>query len=167
MLPMTCTSHLHMQCRFMSSELTNTDSRNRPVPEKRLDILSLLSLVFLQIKAIFVFHDWFKNFCAIQSVLLSQAGAWSEQLYTGRLRRFCQYNLNLLWGLQDWNAVPQAQPYGSWKLQAVQASYLQGFPVYGTLKKSRFCSIWKPYTVWEPLKKTPISDLLHFSLCPE
>lgn len=29
-------------------------------------LLSLLSLVFLQIKTTFVFHDWFKNFCAIQ-----------------------------------------------------------------------------------------------------
>lgn len=46
------TSHLHMQCRFISSGLTNTDSKNRPVAEKRLDVLSLFkSLVFLQIKA--------------------------------------------------------------------------------------------------------------------
>lgn len=39
-----------MQCRFISSGPTNTDSknRNRPVPEKRLDVLSLFkSLVFL------------------------------------------------------------------------------------------------------------------------
>lgn len=36
------------------SELTNTDSRNRSVPQKRMDILSFLPLVFLQIKVTFV-----------------------------------------------------------------------------------------------------------------
>lgn len=127
MLPMMCTSHLHMQCKFVPSELTNTDSRNRSVPQKRIDVLSLLPLMFLQIKATFIVHDWFKNFCAIQSVLLSPASTWSEQLHTGRLLRFCQYNLNLLWGLQDWSTVAQVQSYGSWKLKAVQASYLQSF----------------------------------------
>lgn len=72
---MICTSHLHVQYRFMSSGLTNTDSKNRPVLGKRLDVLSLFkSLVFLQIKTSLVFHGWFKNVCAIQSVLLSQAG---------------------------------------------------------------------------------------------
>lgn len=65
-----------MQCRFVSSGLTNTDSKNRPVAKKSLDVLSLFkSLVFLQIKASFVLHGWFKNVYAIQSVLLSQAGA--------------------------------------------------------------------------------------------
>lgn len=73
---MICTSHLHMQHRFMSSGLTNTDSKNRPVSEKRLDVLSLFkSLVFLQIKASLLFHGWFKNVGAIRSVLLTQAGA--------------------------------------------------------------------------------------------
>lgn len=40
----------------MSSGLTNTDSKNRPVLEKRLDGLSLCkSLVFLQIKLLWSF----------------------------------------------------------------------------------------------------------------
>lgn len=141
MLPVMCTSHLHAVhcincvaclCKFVSPELTNTGNRNRSVPEKRMDVLSLLSLVFLQIKATLIFHDWLKNFCAIQSELLSQSGAWSARLYTDRFLEFCQYNLNLLWGLQVWSAVAQVQPYGFWKLQTLQASYLQGFSVYGT-----------------------------------
>lgn len=159
----------------MSSELTNTESRNRSVPEKRMDVLSVLSLVFLQIKATFIFHDWFKNFCAIQSVLLSQAGAWTEQLLLADLSGFVtslillfKYNLNLLWELQDWSTVPQVQPYDSWKSQALQASFLQGFPIYGTLENQDFrFSVWNPYPVWEPYKKKSISDLLRFSLYPE
>lgn len=62
---MKCTSDLHMQHMFMSSGLTNTDSKNRPVLEKTLDVLSLFkSLVFLQIKATLVFHSWLKNVSA-------------------------------------------------------------------------------------------------------
>lgn len=37
-LPMMCTSHLHMQCKFVSSELTATDNRNGSVPEKRMNV---------------------------------------------------------------------------------------------------------------------------------
>lgn len=55
------TPDFHMQCMFMSSGLTNGDSKNRPVLEKRLDVLSLFkSLVFLQIKAAVVFHSSLK-----------------------------------------------------------------------------------------------------------
>lgn len=44
MLPMMCTCHLDMQCKFVSSELTNTDNRNRSVPEKRMNVFISLSI---------------------------------------------------------------------------------------------------------------------------
>lgn len=37
-LPVMCVSHLHMQCKFVPSELTNTSNRNRSVPEKRMNV---------------------------------------------------------------------------------------------------------------------------------
>lgn len=117
---MLCTSHLHMQCKF--------GHRNWQIPIAEIGLYHRREWIFyLSYHWYFCRLKWllFKNFCATQSVLLSPAGAWSEQLHTGRLLRFCQYNLNLLWGLQDWSAVPQVQPYGSWRLQAVQSSYLQ------------------------------------------
>jgi len=59
----------------MSSVLTNTDNKNRPVPEKKLDALSLFkSLVFLQIKASLLFHGWFKNVCNSNCVFCHELG---------------------------------------------------------------------------------------------
>lgn len=118
--------------------------------------LSFLSLVFLQIKTTFVFHDWFKNFCAIQSVLLSQSGAWSEQLYTGRLLRFCQFF-----------SGPKCSSTSTaiWLLEVTSCTGI--LPA----RFSRFHSVWNPHLeshpMWEPPKKKAHFQPLHFSLCPE
>lgn len=63
---------------------------------------------------------------------------------------------------QDRSAVPQVQPYGSWKLQAVQVSYLQGFQDFILSG----IHIWNHIQCESHPKKKPISNL-YISPCAQ